>query len=102
MGSVTGNFKIRLVDSIQYNIRKNHIISQTYIGDFKGRVKQVITLPWQFQLAKKLDIYLDDNVEYDKFIHRVSNETKPGYLFINNTKVLNNGVIDLTWSEILN
>jgi hypothetical protein len=102
MGSITGNFQIRMGDSVKFNIRKNHIISQTYIADFKDMGKQVIKLPWQFQLAKKLDIYLDDNVEYDKFMHRVANETKPSYLFIANTKVPNNGVLDLTWAEILN
>ena len=100
MGSVVGNFKIRLSDSIEYNVRKNHIISQTYIGDFNGKSKQIVNLPWQFRLAKTLDIYLDDNLDYDKFIQHVANETKPSYLFINNTKVLNNGVLDLTWSEI--
>jgi len=96
-----GYFQIRANDSIMYPIRKNHIISQTYISDFKGCNKIVITLPWQFRLSKTINVYLDDNLEKSGFEQRINSETKPAYLFINGTKIQNTNVLDMAWSDII-
>ena len=100
-GPAVGYFQIRNIDSVKYEIRKNKLISQTYIADFKDHPKIIIYLPWQFRLAKTIDIYLDNNFEYTMFESRLKTEEKPAYLFINNTKIVNNGILDMTWADIL-
>lgn len=97
-----GYFQIRYDDSIKYDIRKNHLISQTYIANFKGHNKIIVNLPWQFMLSKTINIYLDTDSDNSVWNSRVKNESKPEYLFINGTKVPNTGILDLTWAEILN
>jgi len=101
--SVIGYFQIRIVDSVRYEIRKNQLLSQIYISNFKENRLQKITLnlPWQFMLSKTIDIYLDNNNDYSLFESRVKSEIKPSYIFINNIKVANNGILNLNWSEIL-
>jgi len=101
-GPAIGYFQIRNVDSIKYEIKKNHLISQTYVANFKEYPKIIINLPWQYRLSKTIDIFLDNNVDYSVFESRVKSESKPSYLFINNIKVPNNGILNLTWEEILN
>lgn len=97
-----GYFQIRYDDSIKFEIRKNTLISQTYIANFKGHNKIIVNLPWQFKLSKTINIHLDMDSDNSVFDSRVKNEVKPGYLFINGSKVPNTGILDLTWAEILN
>lgn len=96
-----GYFQVCKVDNLQFEIRKNHIISQTYIAGFKSNNKIIVNLPWQFRLSKGINIYLDDNKDYLTLEERLINEQKPEYLFINNVRVPNNGIINLTWEDIL-
>jgi len=96
-----GYFQVRIVDSQRFEIRKNHLISQTYIANFKTNNKVIINLPWQFRLSKTIDIVLDDSTDYSQLAARATKEQKPEYLFINNIKVPNIGIINLTWEEIL-
>ena len=97
-----GYFQVRMVDSLRFEIRKNHLISQTYIKGFKSaNDKIIVNLPWQYRLSKTINIYLDATADYSVLEERAKNEQKPSYLFINNTKVPNNGIINLTWEEIL-
>ncbi len=98
---VIGFFQIRNSDDIKYPISKNHIISQTYISNFKDKPRVIINLPWQFRLAKTIDIVLDNNVDYAVFDKRIKNEQTPENLFINGVKVENKGILNLTWDEIL-
>jgi hypothetical protein len=100
-GSEIGKFQIRSVDSIGFPIRKNHLISQTYIANFKAAQKVIINLPWQFRLAKTIDIFLDNNMDYSVFEARIKTEAIPAYLFINGVKVANTGILNLTWNDIL-
>ena len=97
-----GYFQIRDVDSIKFEIRKNTLISQTYIANFKEHNKIIVNLPWQFKLSKTINIYLDMGSDNSVFNNRIKNEDNPGYLFINGIKVPNTGILDLTWAEILN
>ena len=96
-----GYFKVSIIDGPQFEIRKNHIISQTFIANFKSYNKIIVNLPWQFRLSKTINIFLDDNNDYSMIENREKNEEKPSYLFINNIKVPNNGILNLTWEEIL-
>ena len=96
-----GYFKIREVDSIKYDIRKNTLISQTYIANFKDYPKLIVNLPWQVCLSKTIDIYLDNSFDYSVYEKRIKSESKPSYLFINGAKFPNNGVLDITWDELL-
>ena len=96
-----GYFQVRKVDNLRFEIKKNHLISQTYIKGFKSNNKIIVNLPWQFRLSKSINIYLDDNKDYSDLEERMKNEQKPEYLFINDVKVPNNGIINLTWEEIL-
>lgn len=100
-GSEIGRFLIRSVDSSGFPIRKNNLISQTYIANFKATQKVVINLPWQFRLAKTIDIFLDNNMDYSVFEARIKTEQIPAYLFINGVKVANTGILNLTWHDIL-
>ena len=100
-GSEIGKFQIRNIDAIRYPIRKNNLISRTYIANYKGISKIIVNLPWQYRLSTNIDIYIDDNIESENFKKRIIHETKPSYIFINGTKVTNNGVINLSWSELL-
>jgi len=97
-----GYFQIYQGDSEKYEIRKNHIISQTYIANFNAnKSKIIVNLPWQFRLAKVINIYLDNGNDNAELEHRIKTETKPRYLFINGTKVENNNVLDIVWPDIL-
>jgi hypothetical protein len=100
-GSEVGYFQIRKGDDIKFPVRKNHIISQTYIANFRDHPKIIVNLPWQFCLSKTIDIYLDNNVDYSVFEARVKNEKSPAHLFINGVKVDNKGIFNLSWNEIL-
>ncbi len=100
-GSEIGYFQIRNVDAIRYPIRKNNLISQTYIANFRDKPKVIINLPWQFRLSRMIDIYLDNNMDYSAFEARIKTEQIPAYLFINGVKVTNTGILNLTWNEIL-
>lgn len=96
-----GYFQIRKVDNIKYGIQKNNLISQTYLANFKDYQKIIINLPWNFRLSKTIDMVLDDNLDLSAFEARVKSETKPRYLFINNVKVFNTGILNMNWSDIL-
>lgn len=96
-----GYFQLCKDDSMRFEIKKNHLISQTYISNFKTNSKVIVKLPWQFVLSKTINIYLYDTVDYSVLTNCAIKEQKPEYLFINNIKVQNNGIINLTWEEIL-
>jgi hypothetical protein len=89
-----GYFQLGKDNTIRFEIRKNHLISQTYIANFKNNNKVIVNLPWQFRLSKTINIYLDKTEDIIK-------EYQPEYLYINNVKVPNKGIINLTWEEIL-
>lgn len=101
MSGCVGYFQICKVDSIRYEIRKNTLISQTYIANFRGDRKIIINLPWQFRLSRTINIHLDDTVDPTVFDSRIKNETTPSYLFINGSRVPNNNIIMQTWAELL-
>lgn len=96
-----GSFKIRNVDSVQYDVWKNNLICQTYIINFKGRPRIPVNLPWHVRLAKTIDIFLDNNFDYSVYEKRIKSEGKPSYVFINGVKFSNNGILDITWAELL-
>jgi hypothetical protein len=96
-----GYFQVSINDNRLFEIRKNHLISQTYIANFKTINKVIVNLPWQFRLSKTINIYLDDNKDYSGLVAREKKEQKPEYLFINNIKVPNTNIINLTWEDIL-
>ncbi len=94
-----GYFLIRSVDSRAYPIYRSAGI--TYIADFQNNPKTIVNLPFHLSHANNIIMWLDNNMNHVEFSIRLKTEHKPAYLYINDTKYDNNGILNLTWNNII-